>query len=134
MVRLISGFLLGPLVLTLLVFCVSTFFFEWISVAKSVAIVSGLIAYAGVLLFGVPSYFYLKKINRLSLRDILLAALLAGAMMGVLFVAYLFFYGHLHESAGSIVAMILTSAAFFGICALPVAYTIWYIGIMPRHT
>lgn len=138
MPRLIAGFLLGPLVLVLLIFCLSYLFANYdssshhisLAVAKITAIYAGVVAYAGVVLFGIPCYLYLKKTNRLTLKYFLFTACTAGAITGLIPTTYTYF-NVLPEFRGQMIYALLSVSAICALSALTVALTIWYIGIRP---
>lgn len=132
--RLLLGVLIGPLLFMGVVACLLSFFFmldsgglyRWLLVAKPAMMIAGIIAYADAILFGIPLYFYLKKTNRLTLRNILRSGVCVGIATGVLLIGWMdFFAKGLYTGIPATVVF----SVIFGLCGWLVAYTIWYIGI-----
>lgn len=94
-----------------------------------IGVVVIVVAYMGVLVFGVPAYVILKYFNKLSLAWIMPLAFISGEAMVVLCgfhavnTADEAYYSH------GFWLSVLKDGLFFSVCAMTVAYIIWFTGI-----
>jgi hypothetical protein len=105
------AFLAGPWILAICLFLLTSFFYnpsslmeikEWFRISVLMGTITLAIAYAHVLILGVPVYFYFEKTNRLSYKNIIDAGFWAGFTGGVLFCSALFFSDGLRRIADTL--------------------------------